>query len=119
MSPMRRRETAPQIHTSGKHPREPGGGGSERARRLGGIVSSSFTLTMAGRGVARARVELLLAVSMVTGSHGACLVQPLSVSWGGGAGLAGILSEFLVTAYVEEMFPRVLVKFKRNVFRPD
>lgn len=38
---------------------------------------------------------------------------------GGVQVFAGILSEFLVTAYVEEMFPRVLVKFKRNVFRPD
>lgn len=63
---------------------------------------------MAGRGVARARVELLLAVSMVTGSHGACLVQPVSVSWGGGVA-AG---EFLVTGYVEEMFPHVLVMFE-------
>lgn len=58
---------------------------------------------MAGRGVARAWVELLLAVSMVTGSHGACLVQPVSVSRGVVVqGLAGILSEFLVIGYMEE-----------------
>lgn len=38
---------------------------------------------------------------------------------GGGAGLAGILSEFLVTGCVEEMFPHALVTFKRSVCQAD
>lgn len=45
-------------------------------------------------GVARALVELLLAVSMVTGSHGAGLVQPVSVSRVGGGGGCMVLLEY-------------------------